>query len=105
MTQSGRKRIAIQAASAVMLAGATFGFASCGSSARGVLLTLNPCGTVFDWCEPTDLQVLLSDVPEWGLDPTCSVPYYGVNGVGPEGTCGTSPTYQFTPGPRAQPVP
>ena len=82
---------------ALLLAGTAFQIPSC----QSLLTTVNPCGTIFSFCEPYELDALLGDVPDWELDPTCTVPYYGMYGDSP-GTCGTDMVYPETPGPRPQ---
>ena len=82
---------------AVLATGMTFlSIPSC----SGVLTTFNPCGTVFAFCEPYEIDALFGDVPDWSLDPTCSVPFWGLDGNNAAGTCGTTLVYTQTPGPR-----
>ena len=73
-------------------------------SCESTLTTLNPCGSIFGFCDPTDIDVMFADIPDYDLDPSCSIPYYGVQnpgaGTGPAGACATSPVYPYTPGPR-----
>ena len=77
-----------------LLAGATvlqFGFLD---SCTGILTVFNPCGTVFGFCEQEDLDLLLAgNIPDWDLDPTCTIPYAVGNG------CAGGPIWP-TPGPR-----
>ena len=80
--------------------GAVFGLLP---SCEGVLTTFNPCGTIFAFCEPRDIDTLFADIPEFELDPTCSIPYYGVDHPGTLGTCSPTETYPHTPGPRPAP--
>ncbi len=76
-------------------------------SCETTLTTLNPCGSIFGFCDPTDVPLMFADIPDYELDPTCSIPYFGINnqgtgggGGGQTGTCATEPIYPFTPGPR-----
>lgn len=73
-------------------------------SCQGVLTTFNPCGTVFAFCTAEELDAFFGDFPDWSLDPTCSIPYFGLdpanNGVA--GGCSTVNVYNTTPGPRPQ---
>ena len=60
---------------AIMSAGSLFiSIPSC----EGVLTTFNPCGTIFAFCEPYEMDALFADIPDFALDPTCAVPYYGI---------------------------
>lgn len=60
-------------------------------SCQGLLTTVNPCGTVFSFCTAEELAATLSNTPNYNLDPTCSIPFFGVNQgtAGVAGTCGT----------------
>ena len=74
-------------------------------SCESALTTVNPCGSIFGFCDPTDIDVMFADIPDYDLDPSCSIPYYGVQnpgaaGAGGAGACATSPVYPYTPGPR-----
>jgi len=73
-------------------------------SCETALTTLNPCGSIFGFCDPEDLDLMFADIPDYDLDPSCSIPYYGITsgdtGSGQAGTCATSPVYPFTPGAR-----
>lgn len=71
-------------------------------SCEGLLTTFNPCGTVFDFCEPYELQALFADVPDYSLDPTCSMPYYGVRTGDTSSGCSDVLFYTQTPGSRPQ---
>ena len=74
-------------------------------SCETTLTTFNPCGTIFGFCEPEDVYTLFADIPDYGYDPTCSIPYYGLDPEhdGTVGTCATTETYPHTPGPRPEP--
>ncbi len=77
-------------------------------SCETVVTTVNPCGTIFGFCDPVDIDRMFADVPDWDLDPTCTIPYYGLDAGGAGGgggaqglgTCAATPVYPFTPGPR-----
>jgi hypothetical protein len=42
-------------------------------SCTSILKTVDPCGTVLD-CAPGTFDLLLADVPDWEVDPTCTIP-------------------------------
>ncbi len=79
-------------------------------SCESVLTTVNPCGTVFAFCDPQDVDVLFATIPDFDLDPTCTIPFYGIDNpddagggqgqVGPG--CSDNVVYPNTPGPRPQ---
>ena len=83
-------------------------------SCETALTTVNPCGSVFGFCDPQDLDLLFADVPDYDLDPSCTIPYFGVNngrdgggggggGGGSQqnlGQCSLVPIFPFTPGNR-----
>ncbi|HRX85996.1 MAG TPA: hypothetical protein P5572_13335 [Phycisphaerae bacterium] len=73
-------------------------------SCQGVLTTFNPCGTVLSFCTAEELDALFSPIPNYNLDPTCSIPFFGLDPAnsGVVGTCGTVNVYNTTPGPRPQ---
>ena len=78
-------------------------------SCKTVATTVNPCGSIFGFCDPTDVDRLFADIPDYDLDPTCSIPYYGLDagaqtGGGQQGLgqCSPTPVYPFTPGPRPE---
>lgn len=59
-------------------------------SCERILTTVNPCGTIFGFCSPSDLDALFTTIPDYDYDPTCTVPGYGWNVVGdnPNGCAG-----------------
>jgi hypothetical protein len=69
-------------------------------SCQGVLSTFNPGGTVFSSITNYQLDALLGDVPDFSLDPTCTIPFYGVDNTSSAGTCATTPTYPSGTSPR-----
>jgi hypothetical protein len=73
-------------------------------SCEGFLTTVNPCGTVFSFCEPYEIDALFADVPDYSLDPTCSIPFYGIygNAGSDSGTCADQVIFPTTPGQRPQ---
>ncbi len=73
-------------------------------SCEGVLTTFNPCGTVLAFCTAEELDALFSPIPNYNLDPTCSIPYFGLDPAnsGVIGTCSPVNVYNTTPGPRPQ---
>jgi len=63
-------------------------------SCRGILQVFNPCGSVLGFCTQEDLDLLLAEqIPDWDLDPTCTIPFATGNG------CAGGPIWP-TPGPR-----
>jgi len=80
----------IRAAGMLILTGAVtfqFGIGAC----RELTEIMNPCGTVFSFCSPEDLDFLNRDIPDFENDPTCTI----------YGACGDTP-YPPGPGPRPQ---
>ncbi|MFQ5489796.1 MAG: hypothetical protein ACE5GE_03650 [Phycisphaerae bacterium] len=86
-------------------------YASLFPSCKTALTTFNPCGSVFGFCNPSDIDRLFADVPDFDLDPTCTIPFFGLDnpnttGTGGggggqvQGTCTGAPIFPFTPGPR-----
>jgi len=72
MRRSLAKRVF--ATAAVALAGGTLFLPSC----QGVLTTFNPCGNIFQFCDPNDVALLFTDVTNGsslGTDPTCTIPF------------------------------
>jgi len=84
---------------AVMAVGTTF-LPSCG----GLLTTVNPCGTVFAFCTAEELDAFFGSFPDYSLDPTCTIPYFGLDPAnqGALGGCANINVYPTTPGPRPQ---
>ena len=67
------------------------GLSSCYNRAGNLTRVFNPCGTIFDFCEPEDIDLLFAEVPDWDVDPTCTIP----------GACGDPfPIFPVTPGER-----
>jgi hypothetical protein len=62
-------------------------------SCEGILTTFNPCGTVFGFCSEADLDLLFADIPDFDLDPTCTIPF------ATGGDCAGGPILP-NPGPR-----
>ena len=97
--QPKRRPGRVWVALAIMSAGSVFvNIPSC----EGILTTFNPCGTVFGFCEPYEMQALFGDIPDWTLDPTCAVPYYGIYSGDTGSGCAGYEFYPTTPGPRPQ---
>ena len=72
-------------------------------SCQGALTTVNPCGSVFAFCEPSDIDLIFSDIPNYELDPTCTLPGFGFGAPDtdvPTAGCSNQPVYPYTPGPR-----
>lgn len=81
-------------------------FASFFPSCETTLTTLNPCGSIFGFCNPQDIDRLFADIPDFDLDPTCTIPFFGLDnpaqggGQGGAGICSNTPIFPFTPGAR-----
>ena len=94
----GGLRVAVAVAVSVG-SGVVFGFLP---SCETTLTTLNPCGTIFAFCEPYEVDQLFADTPDYSLDPTCTIPFYGVDPANPSdqvGDCSTTETFPRTPTP------
>lgn len=66
-------------ASLAVFSACVFGFlGTCtdfvGTSAEVATKYFDPCGTIFANCEPGSFQLQFADVPDWGVDPTCTIP-------------------------------
>jgi hypothetical protein len=86
---------------AVVTTGMTFiGIPSC----EGLLTTVNPCGSVFAFCTAEELDAFFGSIPDFSLDPTCTIPYFGLDPAnqGVAGGCATVNVFNTTPGPRPQ---
>ncbi len=59
---------------AVLGGGVTFGILP---SCETALTTVNPCGTVFSFCNPYEIDQLFAGVPDFEADPTCVIPFFG----------------------------
>lgn len=55
----------------LLAGGSLLGLPSC----EGVLTTINPCATVFEFCDGNDIDLLFADIPDYDLDPTCAIPF------------------------------
>jgi hypothetical protein len=80
---------------------------ACGGSLMGLLpscettlTTFNPCGSIFAFCQPYQVDALFADVPQYDLDPTCSIPFYGIEHPDTAGGCSDTETYLNTQGDR-----
>lgn len=102
---SGTMKRRVLAVAAVVVVGCNLAwFPSC----ETVATTLNPCGTIFGFCDPTDIDRMFADIPDYELDPTCTIPYYGLDSAGQGGgggqqglgQCSAVPVYPYTPGAR-----
>ena len=87
-----------------VLSGCTFQYGWI-PSCQGALTTVNPCGTILT-CLPEDIDLIFSDIPNWDLDPTCTIPGFGFGApdtpvpTSASGGCANEPVYPDTPGPR-----
>lgn len=50
-------------------------------SCEGLLTTFNPCGTIFGFCQPVDIDRLFADTTDFDRDPTCTVTLGGAAGL------------------------
>ena len=106
MAESSRKTKRWMGAAVIALIGCNMAiFPSC----ETIVTTVNPCGTIFGFCDPTDIDRIFADFPDFDLDPTCSIPFFGLDAGGQQGggggqqnlgTCSPAPIFPFTPGPR-----
>lgn len=83
------------------------GMVACGGSLMGLLpscettlTTFNPCGSIFAFCEPYQIDTLFADVPDFAVDPTCTIPFYGLDPTHSPGGCSTTETYPDSQGSR-----
>ncbi len=83
-----RRRLALPVVMAV--AGFQFGFLP---SCKTVLTTFNPCGNILGFCSEEDIDLLFATIPDFDLDPTCTIPF----ATGPG--CAGGPIFP-NPGPR-----
>ncbi|MCK4660411.1 MAG: hypothetical protein KAV82_12885 [Phycisphaerae bacterium] len=98
----GRRVRRLLTALAVLSAGAfQFGFIP---SCESALTTLNPGGTILGSVSPEDIDLLFTSIPDWGYDPTCTIPGFGFDpesaGAVPSGECADQPVFPHTPGIR-----
>ncbi len=59
-------------AAAVMMTGCLF--FSLGGACEMATNYFDPCGTIFANCDPGSFQLQFADVPDWSVDPTCTIP-------------------------------
>jgi hypothetical protein len=88
MRQRGLRKIS-RSVARVLIPGAVmfqFGFLP---SCEGLLTTFNPCGNILAFCSEEDIDLLFADIPDFDLDPTCTIPF----------GCGNGPILP-NPGPR-----
>ena len=76
--------------------GVVFGFLP---SCETTLTTLNTCGSIFAFCEPYQVDQIFADIPDYSLDPTCTIPFYGLDPNNDAGDCSTTETFPRTPTP------
>lgn len=77
-TTTNRRRGAARGAFIALLMGGTA--LQILPSCESVLTTFDPCGTILGNCTPGTFELLFADVPDWDVDPTCTIP----------GACGTA---------------
>jgi len=78
-------------AGVALMSGFTFLFIP---SCEGILTTFDPCGTILGNCAPGTFQLLFADVPDYSVDPTCTIP----GGCADEGENWVDPFGQLGPG-------
>jgi len=102
MSQLTKYRASRIAAAAMVLAAGGIATAIL-PSCETTLTTLNPCGSVFAFCEPYEVDRIFANVPDFWYDPTCTIPFYGLDPNNAAGGCSTTETFP-TPGPRPDPA-
>lgn len=70
-----RSRSGAWTAMALLLTGTAFQLNSCGNFLR----VFNPCGTIFAFCNARDVDGLFGNIPDFSLDPSCTIPFFGVD--------------------------
>ena len=78
------KRMAMSAACALAGGSAFLSLPSC----EAVLTALDPCSTLFAFCDANDVDLLFADIPDFDLYPTCTIPFYvgcSAGNIFPEG--------------------
>ncbi len=122
--KSRSQRVTRWTAMSLLLTGTVFQIPSCSS----LLTVFNPCGTIFSFCNAREIDGLFGSVPDFSLDPSCTIPFFGIDndnvgggntggggggggaggagGVGggliggQAGTCAGQEIFPTTPGPR-----
>ncbi len=80
MTKSVSARVRSRAATMALLIAAGGLIPGLLPSCKSTLTTFNPCGTIFAFCEPYEVDLLFAEgVPDFNLDPSCTIPYYGLD--------------------------
>lgn len=75
-----RKRRGLRAGVATLFLGCVFQLGWI-PSCEGILTTVELCGTVLGNCQPGTFDLLFADIPDYDVDPTCTIP----------GGCGNDP--------------
>ena len=44
-------------------------------SCKDFLTVFNPCGNILAFCSEEDLDLLFATIPDFALDPTCTIPF------------------------------
>lgn len=60
-----------------MLAATSFGatiYVSLGSACEFAATRFDPCGTLFGNCSPGSFDLAFASIPDYDLDPTCTIP-------------------------------
>lgn len=111
--KSRSRRATTWTALSLLLTGTAFQIPSCSNFLR----VFNPCGTVFAFCNAREIDALFGDIPDYSLDPSCTIPFFGIDndgagggtggtggsggvGGGQVGSCATQEIFPTTPGPR-----
>ena len=90
--RSGIKRSVRRVMLAAFVPGAML-YGSFLPSCESLLTTFNPCGTLLGFCAEEDIDLLFATIPDFDLDPTCTIPFATGNG------CAGGPILP-NPGPR-----
>jgi len=68
-----KRQAALQVGWRILLALVTGGTVLQLDCVTKVVKNVNPCGTVLN-CDPVEYDLLFADYPDYGIDPTCTVP-------------------------------
>ena len=80
-----------QAGLRIMLASSLMGTVFQAGCLGKLASNVNPCGTILD-CDPVEWDLMFHDYPDWGIDPTCTIPGLCGGNWPPSSTGGTGTT-------------
>jgi len=90
--KNGRVVALCMTIAATSLAGSLFDIGCVGKVANN----FNPCGTILN-CDPAEYDLIMMDtVPDWDLDPTCTIPGMCGDGIFPFDSSGSDTTDSTT---------